>query len=103
MGYYQAQPFQSMIPNLKMDPSYKVDEGYSEDTRSQDGLDSPMNMEAGSDGQQLGIGGRLPSDVLALSEAERSGMLIWALWLVQLPSDYRTNRKQNLLIIYYVP
>ena len=77
MGYYQAQPFQSIIPNLKMDPSYKLDEGYSEDTRSQDGLDSP-NAEMGNDAllaSQLGVGGVLPPGVMALSEAERSGVL----------------------------
>ena len=84
MGYYQAQPFQSIIPNLKMDPSYKVDEGYSEDTRSQDGLESP-NMEMGNDAllvSQLGVGGILPPGVMALSEPERSGVLAQAPYAV---------------------
>ena len=35
--------------STKMDPSYKVDEGYSEGTRSQDDTDSPMRMEPGVD------------------------------------------------------
>ncbi len=85
MGYYQAQPFQSIIPNLKMDPSYKLDEGYSEDTRSQDGLESPIHMETGNDAllaSQLGVGGILPPGVMALSEAERSGVLAQALYAV---------------------
>ena len=64
-----------------MDPSYKLDEGYSEDTRSQDGLESP-NVEMGNDAllaSQLGVGGVLPPEVMALSEAERSGVLALAL------------------------
>lgn len=84
MGYYQAQPFQSTIPNLKMDSSYKLDEGYSEDTRSQDGLESP-NVEMGNDAllaSQLGFGGLLPPGVMVLSEAERSGVLAQALYAV---------------------
>lgn len=56
----------------KMDLSYKVDEGYSEDTRSQDELDSPMRMESGGDDV-------LPTQtifdaVMALGEGEKSGM-----------------------------
>lgn len=84
MGYYQAQPFQSIIPNLKMDPSYKLDEGYSEDTRSQDGLESPT-VEMGNDAliaSQLSVEGVLPSGVMALSEAERSGVLALVLYAV---------------------
>ena len=102
MGYYQAQPFQSIIPNLKMDPSYKLDEGYSEDTRSQDGLESP-NVEMGNDAllaSQLGVGGVLPPGVMALSEAERSGVLAQALYSLL---GICTNRRQSLLIIYCVP
>ena len=78
MASYQALLSQLMTPNLKMDPSYKVDEGYSEDTRSQDDLESPMSMEPGSYGalaSQTSIGSVLPSDIMALSEADRSGKL----------------------------
>ena len=67
-----------------MDPSYKLDEGYSEDTRSQDGLESPT-VEMGNDvllASQLGVEGVLPSGVMALSEAERSGVLALALYAV---------------------
>lgn len=56
----------------KMDLSYKVDEGYSEDTRSQDDPDSPMRMDSGGDDV-------IPTQtildaVMALGEGEKSGM-----------------------------
>ena len=55
----------------KMDPSYKVDEGYSEDARSQDDTDSPMRIDSGGDDI-------LPTQmtfdtVMALGEGEKSG------------------------------
>ena len=78
MADYHAQLSQLATPSLKMDPSYKVDEGYSEDTRSQDGLESPMSMEPGNYGlmeSQMGAGGVLPPGIMVLSEAERMGML----------------------------
>ena len=102
MGYYQAQPFQSIIPNFKMDPSYKLDEGYSEDTRSQDGLESP-NVEMGNEAllaSQLSVGGVLPPGVMALSEIERSGVLAQALYS---RLGICTNRPQSLPIIYCAP
>lgn len=73
-----------MIPNLKMEASYKMDEGYSEDTRSQDGLDSPIGVDSGSDNllqSQLMSATGLPAVVLALSEAEKAGMLTSACFL----------------------
>ena len=54
--------------STKMDPSYKVDEGYSEDTRSQDDSDSPMRMEPGGDDV-------LFDAVMALGDGEKSGEL----------------------------
>lgn len=68
----------------KMDTSFKVDEGYSEESRSQDDLDSPMRLESISD-ETLTVPitdpPALPPAILALSEAERSGRLDfrWAL------------------------
>ena len=54
----------------KMDP-YKVDEGYSEDTRSQDDPDSPMRMEPGGDDM---LSTQMTYEaVMALSEGEKSG------------------------------
>lgn len=57
--------------STKMDPSYKVDEGYSEDTRSQDDPDSPMRMESGGDDA---LQTQMITDaVTALGEGEKSG------------------------------
>ncbi len=61
-----------------MDTSFKVDEGYSEESRSQDDLDSPMRSESISDETvtvPINDPPTLPPAILALSEAERSGML----------------------------
>ena len=68
MEDYRERPFSPLL-STKMDPSYKVDEGYSEDTRSQDDPDFPMRMEP--DGEDM-----LPTHidaVMALSESDRSG------------------------------
>ena len=58
-----------------MDPSFKVDEGYSEDTRSQDGLESPMRVEAAAPETIMPapVIASLPEGIMALNEAERSG------------------------------
>ncbi len=57
--------------STKMYPSYRVDEGYSEDTRSQDDLDSPMRMESGAD-DMLQI--QIASDAaMALNDGEKGG------------------------------
>ncbi|KAL6717621.1 hypothetical protein ACLMJK_005536 [Lecanora helva] len=74
-----------MVPQFKRDPSYKVDEGYSEETRSQDGLDSPTDMEQDGDNllqsQMLSATG-LSSAVAALNEAEKAGIPVFA-WALQ--------------------
>lgn len=64
MEGFQARDFSSMV-STKMDPSYKVDEGYSEDTRSQDDSDSRMRMEPGGDDV-------LFDAVMALGDGEKS-------------------------------
>ena len=64
------------IMAAKTELSYKVDEGYSEETRSQEGIDSPMRMDAGDDSAivaQLPLGASLQDAVLALGENERRG------------------------------
>ena len=59
------------MASTKMYTSYKVDEGYSEDTRSQDDPDSPMRMEPGGDDM---LQNQLVLDaVMALSEGEKTG------------------------------
>ena len=70
MEGYKGQIFPPMV-STKMYTSYKVDEGYSEDTRSQDDPDSPMRMEPGGDDMlQKEI---LSDAVMALGEGEKSG------------------------------
>jgi F-box and WD-40 domain protein 1/11 len=53
----------------------KVDEGYSEDTRSQSGSDMVMRSDSrlADDGFQPDSAFALPDWVMALSEGERSG------------------------------
>ena len=79
MENFRGRLSQSMAPRFKMDSSYKVDEGYSEETRSQDGLDSPTDMDQDGENllqdQMLSARG-LSATVSALSEAEKAGMRI---------------------------
>lgn len=61
-----------------------MDEGYSEDTRSQDELDSPIGMDGGNENllqSQIMSATGLPTAVLALSEAEKAGMSTEELFL----------------------
>lgn len=63
---------------LGVDPSFKVDEGYSEDTRSQDDVDSPMRLDPGNNEMRtmpMPMVASLPEGIMALNEVERSGML----------------------------
>lgn len=60
----------------KMEPSYKVDEGYSEETRSQEEMDETMRMDPGDESAVFGpysSGAGLQDTVLALGENERRG------------------------------
>lgn len=57
--------------SAKMDLSYKVDEGYSEDTRSQDDPDSPMRTESG--GEEI-LPTQIAMDaVMVLGDGEKGG------------------------------
>ena len=74
----QTQLYQTSFAISKMDSSFKLDEGYSEETRSQDGIDSPMRLGSFSDEDptlSMNAPPALPPAILALSEAERSGKL----------------------------
>lgn len=66
----QAQPYQKTYASSIIDPSFKVDEGYSEETRSQDDVDSAMRLDIAIPAPMV-VG--LPEGIMALSEAERSG------------------------------
>lgn len=79
MEKYTANP---MNPSLlyramalpRMDTSYKIDEGYSEETRSQDELDSPMRLDPSAEGM-VSTSMRLAMDsIMSLSEEGKSGM-----------------------------
>ncbi|KAL9001268.1 MAG: hypothetical protein Q9169_000159 [Polycauliona sp. 2 TL-2023] len=58
-----------------MDSSSRIDEGYSEDTRSQDGTDSPMRMDSIGDvslEQSWSSTAGVSHQIMSLGEAERS-------------------------------
>ena len=56
-----------------VDTSYKIDEGYSEETRSQDDLDSTMRLESSAD-EMLPNPLRLAMDsIMSLREEDKSG------------------------------
>lgn len=62
--------YQKSYTSSIVDPSFKVDEGYSEETRSQDDVDSAMRLDTGISAPMVA---GLPEGIMALSEAERSG------------------------------
>lgn len=53
-----------------VESSFKVDEGYSEETRSQNDADSAMRLDIAIPAPMVA---GLPEGIMALSEAERSG------------------------------
>ena len=57
-----------------MDMSYKIDEGYSEETRSQDELDSSMQLEGSPEDMVPNSLRSAMSTIMSLDEAEKSGM-----------------------------
>ncbi len=62
--------------SVKMEAAYKVDEGYSEETKSQEGTDSPMPMDADDENAILGqfpLASGLQDAILAHGENERKG------------------------------
>ena len=86
MAHYRhpvEQPiYQARFAPSKMDPSLRIDEGYSEDTRSQDGAESPMRMDPIGEGsltQSWSSTAGVSHQIMSLSEVERSGMTMKAL------------------------
>lgn len=78
----RLEALRSSLTTMKTD-SYKVDEGYSEDTRSQDGSESSARLD-GAIGNDAGDGGIrlngsaaviLENLIRGLGEVERSGMV----------------------------
>ena len=69
-------PFAGKLMQSKLE-SYKVDEGYSEETRSQDGSESSMRLGArpgGEDSLHQAQGPNFEDYIRGLSEYERGGM-----------------------------
>lgn len=69
----QARVYQKTYASSVVDPSFKVDKDYSEETRSQDDADTVMRLGIAISAPTM-TGG--PEGIIALSEAERSGMHI---------------------------
>ncbi len=74
----QARLYQGNVRSCELVPAFKVDEGYSEDTRSQDDVDLPAKYElmAADMAMPIRMLAGLPEGIMALSEAERSGMFM---------------------------
>lgn len=75
---HPAQLYPRPFTASKIDSSFKVDEGYSEDTRSQDDMDSPnikLEIRASDAIMAVPMMAGLPDGIMALSEAERSGRI----------------------------
>lgn len=71
----QEQLYPRAFTSLKVDPSFKVDEGYSEDSRSLDDHDFPIKLETNTVEAAIPLPtmASLPEGIMALSESERSG------------------------------
>ena len=76
MNHLGSPPYLANLKNTNMSTSYKLDEGYSEETRSQSGgSDTLMGNDAlVVNISEDGMGLRLPEWVLSMSENERSGI-----------------------------
>ena len=81
-GWYQVptvttsqDPLASQHPELPtMDMSYRIDEGYSEETRSLDDLESPMRLEVNTE-EMVPTSLRLAMDtIMSLEESDKAGM-----------------------------
>lgn len=72
----QARLYQGTIRPCEIVPAFRVDEGYSEDNRSQEDVDSPAKFEVMATDTIMPVRmlAGLPEGIMALSEAERSGM-----------------------------
>ena len=72
----QARLYQGNARSCDILPAFKVDEGYSEENRSQDDVDSATKFDllATSPHPPVRMLAGLPEGIMALSEAERSGM-----------------------------
>jgi F-box and WD-40 domain protein 1/11 len=66
----------SLKASMATNPAFKLDEGYSEETRSQSDGDAAMRVDmrmADSNDTESVLQMALPDDILNLSEIDRSG------------------------------
>lgn len=100
----QARLYQGNVSSCEIVPAFKVDEGYSEDNRSQDDVDSPAKFELLATGTNMSVRmlSSLPEGIMALSEAERSGMFASLLCyaLVQTYYQTMTDERPRLCVQY---
>lgn len=76
-GSYAPNPTLAALKSLGVvgQPPFRLDEGYSEDTRSQSGASDAFRMDAGADeAMEHDYEQMLPDWLLAMSEEQRSGM-----------------------------
>ena len=74
--YQSPHMLESRFPVLAMDTNFKLDEGYSEDSRSVDDGDSAMGLEPRNNSQVNLLSNPLTAiqnAVMALDESQRSG------------------------------
>lgn len=84
MNHLGSPPYFANLKNTSVNTSYKLDEGYSEETRSQSGgSDTLMSNDAlVVDTSEDGTGLRLPEWVLSMNENERSGIIMCQFQLI---------------------
>ena len=75
-----AQMYEKTFASSIVDSSFRVDEGYAEEARSQDDIDSTMRLDIAISASMVA---NVPEGIMALNEAERSGMSLFTtlIWL----------------------
>lgn len=77
-GTYAPNPSLAALKNLGLvgQPPFRLDEGYSEDTRSQSGASDAFRMDANMEEvMEQDIDQILPEWLVAMSEEQKSGMV----------------------------
>ena len=93
----KIRQFSGNMLQTKLEP-YKVDEGYSEDTRSSDGSESAMRLDLQKGGEEMmqpPLSANLENLIRGLSEYERGGMC-----LERIESASNTHLHQTLHMIF---
>ena len=80
----------------KMDSAYKLDEGYSEDTRSEDGSESSLRIDTGGSSVAHGhrsLGASIEDALQGLNAIEKSGMLRRPLMPAHSPCSHKVRHR----------